>query len=240
MTEAKTVRTERHGDIALIVIDHPPVNAMSHHVRRDLAAAVEWVSHEPGIRAAVLACDGRTFVAGADIREFDAPPQHPLLGEVCALLDACPRPVVAAVHGTALGGGFELALACHGRVLSPDARVGLPETKLGLIPGAGGTQRLPRLVGALAARCSLKPAEVERIRALAGAWACRSGGGRAGRGDSGRGAPRTHTPRATPSRSRLPALPTYPSTHLSPYAPPRRALHADGAQAGLALWRRRQ
>ena len=151
MTEAKTVRTERHGDIALIVIDHPPVNAMSHHVRRDLAAAVEWVSHEPGIRAAVLACDGRTFVAGADIREFDAPPQHPLLGDVCALLDACPRPVVAAVHGTALGGGFELALACHGRVLSPDARVGLPETKLGLIPGAGGTQRLPRLVGALAA-----------------------------------------------------------------------------------------
>ncbi len=151
MTEHQTVRTERHGDVALIVIDHPPVNAMSVAVRRELAAAIAWVGHEPGVRAAVLACDGRTFVAGADIREFDAPPEQPHLGDVCTALDDCPRPIVAAVHGTALGGGFELALSCNARVLAPDARVGLPETKLGLIPGAGGTQRLPRLAGALTA-----------------------------------------------------------------------------------------
>jgi 3-hydroxyacyl-CoA dehydrogenase len=147
----KTVRTERHGDLALIVVDHPPVNALSAEVRRDLLAAVQWVATEPGLKAAVLACDGKTFVAGADIREFDAPPVPPLLGDILAALDECPRPVVAAIHGTALGGGFELALACSARILAPDGRVGLPETRLGLIPGAGGTQRLPRLAGAPAA-----------------------------------------------------------------------------------------
>lgn len=151
MTDSRTVRIERHNGIALILIDHPPVNAMSHAVRVELAAAVAAVITEPGIRAAVLACEGRTFVAGADIREFDAPPKAPLLGEICSAIEASPRPFVAAIHGTALGGGFELALACHGRVLAADGRVGLPETKLGLIPGAGGTQRLPRLTGAVVA-----------------------------------------------------------------------------------------
>ena len=151
MIQATPVRIECHGDVALIVIDHPPVNALSLEVRRALLAAVERVGREPDVRAVVLACDGRTFVAGADIREFDAPPVEPLTADVCAALDACPHPVVAALHGTALGGGFELALACHARVLAPDGRVGLPETRLGLIPGAGGTQRLPRLAGALAA-----------------------------------------------------------------------------------------
>ena len=151
MTHAKTVRTERHGDVALIVIDNPPVNALGAAVRRELLEAIQWVATAPGIRAAVLACDGKTFVAGADIREFDAPPVPPLLGEILAAVDDCPRPVVAAIHGTALGGGFELALACHTRILAPDGRVGLPETRLGLIPGAGGTQRLPRLAGVMAA-----------------------------------------------------------------------------------------
>ncbi len=156
MTHAKTthqtlVRTERHGDVVVIVIDHPPVNALALPVRRALLAAVEHVGQETGVRAVVLACDGRTFVAGADIREFDAPPEAPLIADVCAALDACPYPVVAALHGTALGGGFELALACDARILAPDGRVGQPESRLGLIPGAGGTQRLPRLIGALAA-----------------------------------------------------------------------------------------
>jgi len=151
VTHGKTVHTERQGDVAVIVIDHPPVNALSAEVRRDLLAAIRKFAVEPGLHAAVLACDGKTFVAGADIREFDAPPVHPLLGEILAALDDCPRPVVAAIHGTALGGGLELALACHARILAPDGRVGLPETRLGLIPGAGGTQRLPRLAGAPAA-----------------------------------------------------------------------------------------
>ena len=95
----------------------------------------------------MIACAGRTFFAGADITEFGKPPQTPSLGEVIAAIEAMPKPVVAALHGTALGGGFELALACHFRVAAPAARVGLPEVKLGLLPGAGGTQRLPRLVG---------------------------------------------------------------------------------------------
>ena len=95
----------------------------------------------------VIACAGRTFFAGADITEFGKPPQAPSLAEVIAAIEAMPKPVVAALHGTALGGGFELALACHFRVAVSGARVGLPEVKLGLLPGAGGTQRLPRLVG---------------------------------------------------------------------------------------------
>jgi 3-hydroxyacyl-CoA dehydrogenase len=151
MPQTATVRTERHGDAALILIERPPVNALNNEVRRGLIDALRWLATEPGVQGAVLACEGRTFVAGADIREFDAPPVAPLTGDVCAAIEASPKPIVAALHGTALGGGFELALACHGRVLAPDGSVGLPETRLGLIPGAGGTQRLPRLAGALAA-----------------------------------------------------------------------------------------
>jgi 3-hydroxyacyl-CoA dehydrogenase len=151
MTQPIPVRTERHGDVALLIIDHPPVNALSVEVRRALLDAIQAACGAQGVAALVLACDGKTFVAGADIREFDAPPQPPLTADVCAALDDCRLPVVAALHGTALGGGFELALACDARILAADGRVGLPETKLGLIPGGGGTQRLPRLVGAAAA-----------------------------------------------------------------------------------------
>src|SRR5260370_10932274 len=102
---------------------------------------------DPAVAAMVLACGGRPFIAGADITEFDKPPKSPHLSEVIALMEAIGKPVVAAIHGTALGGGFEIALGCHFRVAAPGARVGLPEIKLGLIPGAGGTQRRPRLVG---------------------------------------------------------------------------------------------
>ena len=148
----KPVRLERAGDIALILIDSPPVNALSEPVCAGLLEAIGDFTADPALRAAVIACEGRTFVAGADIREFDTPSraEHPLNVALRAL-DASRKPVVAAIHGTALGGGFELALACHARVIAPDGFVGLPEVRIGVIPGGGGTQRLPRLVGPLVA-----------------------------------------------------------------------------------------
>ena len=145
------VSTERHGDVAVIVIDYPPVNALSHGVRAGIAENLAAANADKSVKAIVIACAGRTFVAGADITEFGKPPKSPGLSDVIAALEASPKPVVAAIHGTALGGGLELALGCHWRVASPEARWGLPEVKLGLLPGAGGTQRLPRAVGAEAA-----------------------------------------------------------------------------------------
>ena len=141
------VRCERHDVIAIVTVNNPPVNALSAAVRKGISDAVTEVANDAGVQAIVLACDGRTFVAGADITEFGKPPQSPILGEVIATIESCPKPVVAAIHGTALGGGLELALGCHYRVATKDARLGLPEVKLGLLPGAGGTQRLPRAVG---------------------------------------------------------------------------------------------
>src|SRR5271165_5585798 len=139
--------TEAGGAIAVVTVDNPPVNALKHEVRAGLAEALGRVRDDASVAGVVIACAGRTFFAGADITEFGKPPQPPALGEVIAQIEAMPKPVVAALHGTALGGGFEVALACHFRVAAPTARVGLPEVKLGLLPGAGGTQRLPRLVG---------------------------------------------------------------------------------------------
>jgi len=141
------VKIERHDAIAIIKINNPPVNALSAAVRQGIAAAIKEVAADSGVQGVVLACEGRTFVAGADITEFGKPPQSPGLSEVISLIENCPKPVVASIHGTALGGGLELALGCHFRVASKDARMGLPEVKLGLLPGAGGTQRLPRAVG---------------------------------------------------------------------------------------------
>jgi len=144
---ASPVRTERRGRVLLVTIDNPPVNALSQPVRAGLAEALRQAAADADVGAVVIACAGRTFSAGADIREFGKPPVPPVLPEVVATLAAFPKPVVAALHGTALGGGFELALGAHARVAAPDAKVGLPEVKLGIIPGAGGTQLLPRLVG---------------------------------------------------------------------------------------------
>ena len=135
------------GEVAVVTADNPPVNALKHEVRTGLSEALSQARDEAAIKAVVIACAGRTFFAGADITEFGKPPQAPSLHDVIAAIEAMPKPVVAALHGTALGGGFELALACHFRVAVSGARVGLPEVKLGLLPGAGGTQRLPRLVG---------------------------------------------------------------------------------------------
>ena len=143
----EVVRVEVEGEIALVVIDNPPVNATSIAVREGLAAAFDGIAARDGIRAVAVLGAGRTFIAGADIREFGQTPRQPYLTEVCDLIEACPLPVVAVIHGTALGGGFEVALACHARVALPGAKVGLPEVTLGVLPGAGGTQRVPRLIG---------------------------------------------------------------------------------------------
>jgi 3-hydroxyacyl-CoA dehydrogenase len=141
------VEVRRDNGIAVITIDNPPVNALSNAVRSALIDALAQTRDDSAVQAVVLACAGRTFIAGADITEFGKPPRSPGTGDVIATLDAMPKPVVAALHGTTLGGGLEVALGCNFRVAAPGSRLGLPEIKLGLIPGAGGTQRLPRLIG---------------------------------------------------------------------------------------------
>ncbi|MFV0301188.1 MAG: 3-hydroxyacyl-CoA dehydrogenase NAD-binding domain-containing protein [Paracoccus sp. (in: a-proteobacteria)] len=141
------VTLEREGEIALIRIDSPPVNAAGQPVREGLVRAALALAADPGIRAAGLYCAGRTFVAGADIREFGKPPLPPSLPETCDALEASRVPIVAAIHGTALGGGCEIAMACQARIALPGAQLGLPEVNLGILPGAGGTQRAPRLMG---------------------------------------------------------------------------------------------
>lgn len=170
MTDERPVVTwAPDGEVAVVTIDHPPVNALSAAVRGGLLAAIGEIEADPRIRAAVIACAGRTFVAGADVREFGLPPIEPALPTVFHAIENASKPVIAAIHGTALGGGFELALVCHARVARADARVGLPEIRLGVIPGAGGTQRLPRLVGvepALDAILSGAPIEAEKALSL--------------------------------------------------------------------------
>ncbi len=145
------IRTERHDNVLVVISDNPPVNALGQAVRAGLKEAIEQALPDDAIEAVVIRCDGQTFFAGADITEFGKPPVGPNLPETLDAMEASDKPVVAAIHGTALGGGCEVALACHYRVAVPSAKLGLPEVKLGLIPGAAGTQRLPRLVGAEAA-----------------------------------------------------------------------------------------
>jgi 3-hydroxyacyl-CoA dehydrogenase len=143
----KSVDLDRRGRVAVLTVNNPPVNALSQHVRQGLHEGVRQAVADAAVSAIVITCAGRTFIAGADITEFGRPPAAPGLHEVLDLVESSPKPVVAAVHGTALGGGLEVTLACHYRVGVKDARFGLPEVKLGLLPGAGGTQRLPRVVG---------------------------------------------------------------------------------------------
>jgi 3-hydroxyacyl-CoA dehydrogenase len=145
---AQTTCIAREGSLAIITVDNPPVNALSANVRAGLLAAIESLGRDPSVEALLIVCAGRTFIAGADIREFDAGIAEPTARAVLNAVERCPRPVLAALHGTALGAGAELALACHYRCAVPAAKIGLPELTLGIIPGAGGTQRLPRLIGA--------------------------------------------------------------------------------------------
>src|SRR5690242_2984129 len=141
------ISTRKHGDVLIILSNNPPVNALSTPVRQGLVDAIAEAERDDSVKAVVIACEGQTFFAGADITEFGKPPQQPWLPMVVDTIEACSKPVVAAVHGTALGGGLEVALSCHYRVAVPDAKFGTPEVKLGLLPGAGGTQRLPRVAG---------------------------------------------------------------------------------------------
>jgi len=144
---SNVVEFEKRGSVGVITVDSPPVNALSQAVRQGLSECLDRGLADASVTALVLACKGRTFIAGADITEFGKPPRDPALGDVITKFEQSDKPVVAALFGTALGGGLEVALACHYRVAVPSAKCGLPEVKLGILPGAGGTQRLPRLIG---------------------------------------------------------------------------------------------
>ena len=141
----------REGRIAVVTVDNPPVNALSQAVRQGLNEAVHTLDDDPDVAAVVLICAGRTFIAGADVSEFDKPPQPPHLPDVISSIEMAAKPWIAAIHGSALGGGFEVALGCRFRLAAAEASVGLPEVTLGIVPGAGGTVRTPRLAGIEAA-----------------------------------------------------------------------------------------
>ena len=147
----KLVTFSKQGNIGLIIVNNPPVNALAQAVRAGIRDGVEQGIADKDVSAMVIICEGRTFIAGADIREFGKPSQPPVLPDVVLFMEDSPKPIIAAIHGTALGGGLEVALGSHFRIAVPGAKVGLPEVKLGLLPGAGGTQRLPRIAGVQAA-----------------------------------------------------------------------------------------
>ncbi|MGD9917843.1 MAG: 3-hydroxyacyl-CoA dehydrogenase NAD-binding domain-containing protein [Paenirhodobacter sp.] len=146
-TANPVVTITRAGGIARVTVDNPPVNALSQALRQGLWDAVARLDADPEVSAVVLICAGRTFIAGADVSEFGKPPMAPHLPDLVARIEAAQKPWIAAIHGSALGGGFEVAMGCRFRVAAPEASVGLPEVTLGIVPGAGGTVRLPRLAG---------------------------------------------------------------------------------------------
>lgn len=145
--QALAVNTALHGAILVVTIDNPPVNALGQVVRQGLVTAMQQAETDAAVRAVLLVGAGKAFIAGADIREFGKPPVPPSLPEACAAIENCSKPVVAAIHGAALGGGLEVAMSAHYRLALPAASLGLPEVLLGLLPGSGGTQRAPRLMG---------------------------------------------------------------------------------------------
>jgi 3-hydroxyacyl-CoA dehydrogenase len=161
------ITLHRHGDVLVIVSNNPPVNALGAAVRQGLESAVKEGVSDSSIAAMVIRCDGRTFFAGADITEFGKPMQEPALPTLVDMIEASDKPVIAAIHGTALGGGCEVALGCHYRIAVPSAKLGTPEVKLGLLPGAGGTQRIPRIAGVpLALEMTAKGDPISAKRAL--------------------------------------------------------------------------
>src|SRR3954470_16191583 len=141
------ISTRKHGDVMIVLSNNPPVNALSTAVRQGLVDAIAEAEADDSVNAVVIVCEGQTFFAGADITEFGKPPQAPWLPVVVDTIENCSQPVVAAIHAAARGRGLEFALGCHYRVADPSAKLGTPEVKLGLLPGAGGTQRLPRVAG---------------------------------------------------------------------------------------------
>ena len=149
--ENAVVTTTREGRVLVVTINNPPVNALSQAVRQGLADAVAQAQGDDDIKAVLLVGSGKAFIAGADIREFGKPAMPPSLPDVLMQLESSDKLVIAAIHGPALGGGLEVALSCHYRLAVSGAKLGLPEVQLGLLPGAGGTQRTPRLIGVKAA-----------------------------------------------------------------------------------------
>ncbi len=138
-----------HGDVAVITLNNPPVNGMGLETRRAVVAGIAQAQTDAAVKAVVITGHGKAFCGGADVREFGSPKafQEPNLLSVISCVENCSKPVVAAMHSVAMGGGLELALGCHYRICAPDTSISMPEVKLGLIPGAGGTQRLPRALG---------------------------------------------------------------------------------------------
>jgi 3-hydroxyacyl-CoA dehydrogenase len=168
-TPVRALKAGRSGHVGVVEIDHPPVNALSQPVRAALLAAIESLAADPQVQAIVLHGVGRAFVAGADVREFDADPRAPLLNDVLSHIEQLDKPVICALHGPTLGGGAELALASHYRAAADDLSLGFPEIKLGLLPGAGGCVRLPRMIDtatALAMMLGGEPIGAQRARAL--------------------------------------------------------------------------
>src|SRR5689334_2037181 len=160
---------ERDGELALVIVHNPPVNTITAEVRGGLREALEQIQTSTDVRGVVLLCEGSTFFSGADIGEFTGPPKEEEYRRLFNAYEALEVPVVAAMHGTVLGGGLEIALACHYRVAAAGARFGLPEVTLGIIPGAGGTQRMPRLIGAekaLELILSAKPVDAKQAQQL--------------------------------------------------------------------------
>jgi 3-hydroxyacyl-CoA dehydrogenase len=169
VSSVAVVRVERDAELALIIVDSPPVNTIDGTVRAGLSSAVREVAADATVRGMLLLCEGRTFFSGADMAEFSGPPREEEYRRLFNAIEAAPIPVVAAMHGTVLGGGLEIALACHYRVAAPATRLGMPEVTLGIIPGAGGTQRLPRLMGAehaLNLMLSAKPVDAAEAQKL--------------------------------------------------------------------------
>ena len=164
-----SVEFRRDGAVAFVELSNPPVNAIGHETRLGLHKAIEWVNGEDGLSRVVLSGQGRAFAAGGDAREFDGPALEPHLNEIINQIEASEVPWVAAINGVALGGGCELALACRYRIIAPKAQIGLPEVNLGIVPGSGGTQRLPRLVGikqALAMIPTAKPISAQKAQEI--------------------------------------------------------------------------
>jgi 3-hydroxyacyl-CoA dehydrogenase len=169
MSNESVVRVERDGELALIVVNNPPVNTIDARVRTGLSDAQRQVAADPSVRGIILLCEGSTFFSGADIGEFGGPPKEEEYRQIFNSYEQLSVPVVAALHGTVLGGGLEIALACHYRIAKAGTRIGLPEVTLGIIPGAGGTQRLPRLIGAERALdliISARPVDAEKAQSL--------------------------------------------------------------------------
>src|SRR3990170_5717255 len=169
MSSSNVVRLERDGELALVVAHNPPVNTITAEVRSGLQAALRQIEQSAAVRAVILLCEGSTFFSGADIVEFSGPPREEEYRQLFNSYEALNVPVVVAMHGAVMGGGLEIALACHYRLATPSARFGMPEVTLGIIPGAGGTQRMPRLIGAeqaLELILSARPVDAEKARQL--------------------------------------------------------------------------